>query len=135
MTCFEKTSDWISIALDSFHDHKSGYVFVVNAAGVQVDAMIYDDSDYDGDWRATDVGDDARITGEIENTGSTRASRVVITVTLRNSGGSLIARKRNHSVGAINAGESELFEVILINAFSEYDVNVNSFKVEVDIED
>ena len=52
MTCFEKTSDWISIALDSFHDHKSGYVFVVNAAGVQVDAMIYDDSDYDGDWNA-----------------------------------------------------------------------------------
>ena len=92
-------------------------------------------SDYDGDWRATDAGEDARITGEIENTGSTRASRVVITVTLRNSGGSLIGRKRNHSVGAINAGESELFEVFLTEAFSDYDVNTNSFTAEVDFED
>ncbi len=47
---FEGASDWFSVDLDSRFDHQTGFVFVVNAAGVQVDAMIFDDSDFDGEW-------------------------------------------------------------------------------------
>ncbi|NOZ08459.1 MAG: carbohydrate binding family 9 domain-containing protein [FCB group bacterium] len=50
MVGFEGASDWFSVDIDSRFDHQTGFVFVVNAAGVQVDAMIFDDSDFDGEW-------------------------------------------------------------------------------------
>ena len=40
-------SDWFSIEFDSNHDHESAYRFVVNASGVQLDGMIYGDSEFD----------------------------------------------------------------------------------------
>ena len=49
---FSDQSDWFSIEFDSKHDHQSGYVFSVNASGVQLDEYVFDDSAFDGDWNA-----------------------------------------------------------------------------------
>ena len=47
-------SDMVSVCLDPFHDHQSGYEFVVSAANVQTDYRIYnddgEDASYDGVW-------------------------------------------------------------------------------------
>ena len=49
-------SDRINIGFDPRHDHQTGYVYEVNASGVQADVTLYDDtnmsSDYDGVWDA-----------------------------------------------------------------------------------
>ena len=50
MQCFENTSDWFTFDIDPLHNHNSGYIFAVNAAGVQLDALVIDDVDYDGEW-------------------------------------------------------------------------------------
>ncbi len=49
---FADQADWISIDLDSRHDHQTAYSFAVNASGVISDEMIYHDTDYDTDWNA-----------------------------------------------------------------------------------
>ena len=49
---FDDVSDWFSIDFDSRHDHQTAYVMVVNASGVKLDAMVFDDRDYDSDWNA-----------------------------------------------------------------------------------
>ena len=38
---FSDQTDWFSIEFDSKHDHQSGYLFAVNASGVQSDAILY----------------------------------------------------------------------------------------------
>ena len=45
-------SDWFSIEFDSNHNHESAYRFAVNASGVQVDGMIYGDSEFDIEYNA-----------------------------------------------------------------------------------
>ena len=45
-------SDWINIALDPQNDNRTGYVFIVNAAGVKMDLFIPDDENYDSSWNA-----------------------------------------------------------------------------------
>jgi hypothetical protein len=49
-------SDVIRIGFDTRHDHTTAYVFHVNAAGVQLDDMFFDDTrfspDYDAVWDA-----------------------------------------------------------------------------------
>ena len=49
-------SDWFSISIDSYHDHQTGYEFIVNAAGVQFDSFLFDDTDeeinWDGAWES-----------------------------------------------------------------------------------
>jgi len=45
-------SDWINIALDPQDDNRTGYVFIVNAAGVKMDLFIPDDENYDSSWDA-----------------------------------------------------------------------------------
>ena len=42
--------DRISVNLDPYHDHRTGYFFVVNAAGVEGDGLLFDDGDEDTDW-------------------------------------------------------------------------------------
>jgi hypothetical protein len=46
--------DWIEVAIDSFHDHRTAFCFGVNAAGVKRDAMAINDSNWDDntdlDW-------------------------------------------------------------------------------------
>ena len=43
-------ADRISVYLDPFHDKRSGYVFVVNAAGHKVDGLLYNDGNQDLTW-------------------------------------------------------------------------------------
>ncbi|MBI4428297.1 MAG: carbohydrate binding family 9 domain-containing protein [Ignavibacteriales bacterium] len=60
----EILSDIISIRIDSYHDHQTAFEFTVNAAGVKVDILQYNDANeeddsWDGVW---DV--ETRITSE-----------------------------------------------------------------------
>jgi hypothetical protein len=45
-------SDMIWLFVDSFHDHRTGYEFGVNAAGAKIDQAIYDDGNEDNAWDA-----------------------------------------------------------------------------------
>ena len=45
-------SDMIWLFVDSFHDHRTGYEFGVNAAGTKIDQAIYDDGNEDNAWDA-----------------------------------------------------------------------------------
>ena len=49
---FSDQADWFSIEFDSKHDHQSGYLFAVNSAGIQSDAVSFFDSDYDIEYNA-----------------------------------------------------------------------------------
>ncbi len=46
----DSPSDWFGVFLDPLHDHRSGYAFWVNAAGVQRDASLYGDTGVDSSW-------------------------------------------------------------------------------------
>jgi hypothetical protein len=46
------SSDMIWLFIDSYHDKRTGYEFGVNAAGVKMDAAIYDDGNEDFAWDA-----------------------------------------------------------------------------------
>jgi hypothetical protein len=51
-----RSDDYFIFGLDTFHDHRDAYYFMVNAAGVQADGRIVDegvtiDSNWDGTWR------------------------------------------------------------------------------------
>ncbi|MFQ6674368.1 MAG: DUF5916 domain-containing protein, partial [Fidelibacterota bacterium] len=50
MQAAANNADWISIGLDTRDDNRTGYAFTVNAAGVELDAYIYDDDNYDMSW-------------------------------------------------------------------------------------
>jgi hypothetical protein len=43
-------SDRVKVLLDTTHDHRTAYVFTVNAGGVQSDGLYYDDRLYSADW-------------------------------------------------------------------------------------
>jgi len=45
-------SDWVWIGIDSYRDRRTAFVFAVNAAGVQRDLLVYDDSVTDENWDA-----------------------------------------------------------------------------------
>ena len=44
--------DWFGVSLDPNHDRRTGYAFRVNAAGVQQDIYMSDDTDEDTSWNA-----------------------------------------------------------------------------------
>src|SRR5678815_3127811 len=50
-------SDLVAIAIDSYHDRRTAYVFQLNAAGVQRDMMVFDDTNQDDTWDAVWMGD------------------------------------------------------------------------------
>ena len=53
----DSPSDWIVVAIDSYHDHRTGYAFFVNPAGVKRDVYLFDDNGDDDSWNAVwDVG-------------------------------------------------------------------------------
>lgn len=52
MEAANENADWIGVALDTQDDNRTGYVFIVNAAGVKMDLFIPDDENYDGSWDA-----------------------------------------------------------------------------------
>ncbi|HET7220863.1 MAG TPA: DUF5916 domain-containing protein [Vicinamibacterales bacterium] len=48
----DSPSDWIAVAIDSYHDKRSAYEFSVNPAGVKQDRYYYNDSSDDRGWDA-----------------------------------------------------------------------------------
>lgn len=42
--------DHLMVFVDSYHDHRTGYKFVLSPTGVQVDELRYDDVKRDGNW-------------------------------------------------------------------------------------
>ncbi|MCP4150271.1 MAG: carbohydrate binding family 9 domain-containing protein [bacterium] len=46
-----REGDWVEIILDSYYDHRTGFAFSVNAAGVRIDSVVSGDGDrFDGSW-------------------------------------------------------------------------------------
>ncbi len=45
-------SDWVTVAIDSYADHRTAFVFMLNAAGVQRDLLVFDDTQEDVSWDA-----------------------------------------------------------------------------------
>jgi hypothetical protein len=45
-------SDWVTIALDSYNDQRTAFVFTVNPRGVQQDLQMSNDVNTDADWDA-----------------------------------------------------------------------------------
>jgi len=43
-------ADWFEVDIDSRNDRRNGYFFAVNAAGVQMDGLWFDDSEQSEDW-------------------------------------------------------------------------------------
>jgi len=43
-------ADYISISIDPYHDHRTGFYFTVNAAGIEGDGLMYNDTRRDSDW-------------------------------------------------------------------------------------
>jgi hypothetical protein len=53
----DSPADWIAIGFDSYHDHRTAFVFQLNAAGVQRDQLIFDDTSSDDTWDAVWTGE------------------------------------------------------------------------------
>ena len=66
----EPDADRFVLYLDPRHDHHNGFEFWVSAAGVQRDAVIYNDSwddfSWDGVWEAAVAADDQGWTAEVK---------------------------------------------------------------------
>ena len=45
-------SDWIYVAIDSYYDRRTGFVFGVNPKGVKLDIQLFDDTNEDESWDA-----------------------------------------------------------------------------------
>jgi hypothetical protein len=48
----DSPSDWIAVVIDSYHDHRTGYEFDVNPAGVKTDKYWYSEQGQDSSWDA-----------------------------------------------------------------------------------
>jgi hypothetical protein len=48
----DSASDWISVAIDSYHDRRTGFSFWLTPAGVQRDLLFFDDYMEDTTWNA-----------------------------------------------------------------------------------
>jgi hypothetical protein len=44
------SDDWVALVLDTFDDQQSGYMFVVNPSGIQMDGMLNQDGNANGDY-------------------------------------------------------------------------------------
>jgi len=57
----DPVTDLIAVAFDSYHDKRTAFVFQINAAGVQRDMLMFDDTNADDTWDAVWTGN-SRIT-------------------------------------------------------------------------
>jgi len=48
----DSPSDWIGIAIDSYHDRRTAFYFLVNPAGVKRDIYLFNDTEEDESWDA-----------------------------------------------------------------------------------
>lgn len=66
----DSASDWFGVYLDSLHDRRTAYAFMVNAAGVQQDRVCYadtaQDSSWDGVWESAVTTDGDGWTAELK---------------------------------------------------------------------
>lgn len=46
----DSASDWFGVSLDSLHDRRTAFTFMVNAAGVQQDRLVFADTNEDSSW-------------------------------------------------------------------------------------
>ncbi len=46
----DSQSDWFGVAIDSLHDGRTAFLFEVNAAGVQRDQVVFQDTNFDSSW-------------------------------------------------------------------------------------
>ena len=53
----DSTADIVSVAIDSYYDRRTAYMFQVNAAGVQRDQILFDDTSSDDSWDAVWTSD------------------------------------------------------------------------------
>jgi len=67
----DANADAIAIAIDSYHDRRTAYMFQLNAAGVQRDMLLFDDTQADDTWDAVWTGDVA-----VDNGGWTAEFRI-----------------------------------------------------------
>ncbi|MCX6639627.1 MAG: DUF5916 domain-containing protein [bacterium] len=62
--------DMIMIYLDTYHDHRTGFYFTINPAGVQEDGILYNDNwtdnSWDGNWQVETTRDDSGWTAEVK---------------------------------------------------------------------
>ena len=62
--------DYITLALDPYHDKRSGYYYSLTAAGTQIDGVLYndswDDDTWDGVWEGKVIIDDDGWTAEMK---------------------------------------------------------------------
>ena len=54
-------ADIVAVGIDSYHDRRTGFVFQLNAAGVQRDQFVFDDINSDNTWDAVWTGDVAMV--------------------------------------------------------------------------
>jgi hypothetical protein len=52
----DAAADSVAVGIDSYHDRRTAYVFQLNAAGVQRDMLLFDDSQSDETWDAVWTG-------------------------------------------------------------------------------
>ncbi len=52
----DSPADAVTVAFDSYHDRRTAYAFQLNAAGVQRDMLLFDDSNQDDTWDAVWTG-------------------------------------------------------------------------------
>jgi len=45
-------SDWIGVGIDSYHDRRTAFYFLVNPVGVKQDVYLFDDTNEDDSWDA-----------------------------------------------------------------------------------
>ena len=55
----DSPADSVLVGIDSYHDRRTAYVFQLNAAGVQRDQLLFDDSQGDDTWDAVWTGNAA----------------------------------------------------------------------------
>jgi hypothetical protein len=48
----DSASDWIRVLIDSYHDRRTAFEFMVNPAGVKRDMYYFNDNNNDGSWDA-----------------------------------------------------------------------------------
>jgi hypothetical protein len=53
----DSPADAVLVGIDSYNDKRTGYAFQLNAAGVQRDMLLFDDSNSDDTWDAVWTGD------------------------------------------------------------------------------
>ena len=77
------------------------------------------------------TGIDARIIGELENTGPNSIAVAEITVILRDLSGNLLGRASGILIGPIIAGGSEIFEVFVKDVCPEGGLSPRIIEIEI----